>query len=136
MATIKLRISQRRVRQLWHVAGYLLVAAIIVLSLVPDPPTPHERGGDKVGHLLAYGTLMLWFVQLHRRPQWLRIALLCMGLGVALECAQEFVGDRTFSYADMLANAIGIAVGWMLARAGLDDLLPRIERWIGAMASP
>ncbi len=133
MALIKVQVSQQRVRQLWRAAGYLLVAAVIVLSVVPDAPTPDRRGADKFGHLLAYGTLMLWFAQIHLRSQWLRLGLLFTAMGVALEYAQGALGARTFSPADMLANAAGVAIGWIAARAGCDSLLVRMERWLGAV---
>ena len=110
----------------------MLVAAVIVLSLVPDAPTPDRRGADKFGHLLAYGTLMLWFAQIHLRSKWLGVALLFTAMGVALEYAQGLLGARTFSLADMLANVAGVAIGWLAARAGCDGLLARVERWLGA----
>jgi len=54
-----------RYRTLWLVMGWALVLAIVYLSLTPHPIEIQVEEGDKMGHLLAYGTLMLWFAQLY-----------------------------------------------------------------------
>jgi hypothetical protein len=99
-----------------------MIAAIIVLSLVPVPPQADLGGGDKLGHLAAYGALMLWFGQLYARR--LGFALGFAAMGAALEFAQGATGYRSFDVLDMAANAAGVALGWGLALL-LPRLLPR-----------
>ncbi|MGD9952261.1 MAG: VanZ family protein [Burkholderiales bacterium] len=108
-------------RALALAGGWLYAAAIVFLSLTPSPPQPGFEYGDKLGHLLAYAMLMLWFAALHRSPR-ARIAFgaLWIGLGVALEFAQGATGYRSFELSDMAANALGVAAG---AAAAL--ILPR-----------
>ena len=122
-------------RRLWLVAGWVGVIGVVVLSLIPPPPAIlGVENEDKLGHLLAYGLLMWWFAQdvlaARRRSG---VALALIALGVALEFLQGWGGLRTFSVADMVADAAGVAVGWALAPPRLPNLLQRataaLQRW-------
>jgi VanZ family protein len=120
-----------RLRSLWLAVGYGIVALITWLSLTSDPVTvdidvPWQ---DKVFHTLAYFVLMLWFAQIYRAmPQRGWCVLGCLALGAAMEVLQGFNPARTMELADMLANASGVLLALLLARAGLDGLLLRLER--------
>ncbi|MCG3202561.1 MAG: hypothetical protein NFCOHLIN_02446 [Gammaproteobacteria bacterium] len=116
-------------RTAWLTGGYLLAAAIVYFSLAPTASASLEQGWDKVYHLLAYLTLMLWFAQACERRHWPLLGLLCIVLGILLEFAQRYGGYRTFSYDDMLANVGGVAVAWLLAAAGVNQGLRRLNRW-------
>src|SRR5262249_19589579 len=74
---------------LWRAGGYALIVLVIILSLVPQGPQIDIKEGDKLGHFLAYGSLMFWFAQLaggnSGRLRW-AIAFVCMG--IALEFVQ------------------------------------------------
>ena len=96
---------------------------------MPEPPRLDIEQGDKLQHLAAYGSLMLWFAQIAvaRKPR-LRTAVALVGLGIALEYAQRATGYRTFSYADMAANAAGVACGWLLAPPRLPNALRFAKR--------
>ncbi|MFN7474950.1 MAG: VanZ family protein [Burkholderiales bacterium] len=75
-------------------------------------------GGDKLHHLLAYAGLMLvWRLampQANTRTQ-LKLAILLMLMGVAIEFAQGLTPHRFFEWADALANATGVCLGWSVA---------------------
>lgn len=107
-----------RGRLLWFAFGWLLLAAIVWLSLTPSPPEPGVEFGDKLGHLAAYAALMFCFARAsasaRARLGW---AAACVALGVALEFAQGALGYRSREVADMIANAAGVALGWVLAQA-------------------
>ena len=118
-----------RFRKLWLTIGYALVALIIFLSLAPNLPSTNIEQGDKLGHLLAYGTLMFWFCQIYSsRPSRIAHSLAFAAMGVALEYAQGMTDYRTFEYLDMLANATGVALGWAIASLTGGETLRRIER--------
>lgn len=102
-----------RRRGLWLTGGWLMVAAIIWLSITPSPPQVELEHGDKLGHLLAYGILMFWFCQLHpSHGTRLIYATGFAAMGVALEFIQGALGYRSFEVADMFANALGVLIGW------------------------
>lgn len=113
-------------RTLWLAAGWFIIAAIIQLSLfttyVPQPTINH---GDKLHHFIAYGTLMLWFAQAYQGKTRLQLAFAFIALGVLIEFIQPITG-REFSLLDMLANSIGVGLGYFIAYKGGDLLYTRL----------
>ncbi|PIV89210.1 MAG: VanZ family protein [Hydrogenophilales bacterium CG17_big_fil_post_rev_8_21_14_2_50_63_12] len=96
----------------WLSLGWSLVLGVIYLSLTPNPPsTDAVYFGDKIGHFLAYATLMSWWSQLDSRH--CRIALLFVLMGLALEIAQSFTDYRQGDLFDMAANSLGVGMGWL-----------------------
>ena len=113
-----------RARPLWLIVGWLLVLLVIVLSLAPVPVDVPVEEGDKVGHVVAYAALMFWFANLFETLN--RRSMLAIGfvvLGIALEFVQGWTDYRTFELADMAANALGVAMGWVLAPPRLPNFL-------------
>ncbi len=115
-----------RLIKLWLLLGWLVVAAVIYLSLTPNPLTLSLRYSDKFGHFFAYALLMAWFVQLYAN-RWLLLlhALIFSATGVVLEYLQSYYG-RYFEYADMAANIGGVLCGLCLMLTPWRSLL---ERW-------
>jgi VanZ family protein len=110
--------------------GYFFVATVVVLSLVP-PPTfiiPKFRLGDKLIHFGTYGFLMMWFAQIFIRPRYLKIAVAFIFMGVSLEFLQALTPYRTLDFWDMLANSIGVVLGWGLALKGADRIFDSFEK--------
>lgn len=117
-----------RLRRGWVAIGWALVAVVIYFSVTPRPPEVPLDEGDKLGHLFAYGTLMLWFGQLHaQRRRWITVAAL-VGLGIALEYVQRWTGYRSFDVWDMAANAAGVLLGLAAAPPRLPNFLVAAER--------
>jgi hypothetical protein len=106
-----------------------MIVGVFVLSLIP---VDVDLGGrDKLGHFLAYGSLTLWFGMIFSsRIAQLGIALAFCAMGVGLEFLQGLTGYRSMDVADMIANALGAALGWGLAQTPLKHALPWIERRI------
>ena len=94
--------------------GWGGAAAIVWLSLTPAPPKLDFEHGDKLGHFLAYGVLMFWFCLLYLKTR-VRILYAAgfIALGIGLEFIQGWLVYRTYDPLDMLANTIGVALGWM-----------------------
>ena len=98
---------------------------------MPAPPDIGVEQGDKIGHLAAYGLITLWFAQLYtgtRQRIWLAVGM--VALGIAMEYAQRATGYRSFDVADMVADALGVAIGWLLAPPRLPNLLSWTEKRI------
>lgn len=100
-------------RTLWTLIGWVWLASVVVFSLVPSPPKADVPMWDKLNHLAAYGLLMFWFAQL--TPRWLQLAAGLLMLSGLLELAQGLTGYREASLQDMVANALGLALGALLA---------------------
>ncbi len=120
-------------RFLWLTMGYALVALVVYLSLTSSPVDlelsfPYE---DKIFHAFAYFTLMAWFSQIyHDRFQRNMIAVLFVFMGIALEYLQGFDPNRYFEFGDMVANSIGVALGFSIALTSAKNILLRIEKMV------
>jgi VanZ family protein len=98
-----------------------VTVSIWVLSLIPLQQAI-VPGGDKLHHLLAYASVMLawrFATPAHTKWQQLAVALSLMAMGLAIEFLQGLTPYRFFEWADALANATGVMVGWMLSLAML-----------------
>ena len=77
---------------------------------------------------------MVWFAGLQPRRLWGRLALALIGLGLVLEVAQGAMHmHRTADARDLLANTVGVALGALLATAGLARWPYRLETWLARM---
>lgn len=111
-------------RPLWLAIGWSLVVLVSLLSLAPTERLPEVGYNDKLGHLLAYFSLMAWFGQIHGAR--LKPVLALLAMGATLELLQGLSGYRDMSGLDLLANAAGIAAGWLCCRLA-PDLLARLD---------
>jgi VanZ family protein len=101
-------------------AGWGWAAAIVWLSLTPSPPQIDVAHSDKLGHCASYGLLMFWFSWLYPAGRTrIAYAVAFTGMGIGLEFFQGHLGYRTYDVFDMLANAIGVLLGWAAAVAFL-----------------
>ena len=117
-------LSNILLRRFWVVVGWFGIVLLIYLSLMPNPPEIPIEQGDKYGHSLAYATLMYWWAQLlPSLRQRLQVAAALVALGIAIEYVQGWTGWRTFDYFDMLADAMGVALGWLLASPRTPNVL-------------
>lgn len=104
-------------RRWWRALLALLLAAVTWLALVPDPPRGVSTGWDKTNHLLAFAALAFTGVwAFWRRPrQWPALVIVLLAYGAGIEVAQGFLPPRSADAADVLADALGITIGLVLA---------------------
>jgi VanZ family protein len=92
--------------------------AVIVISLAPVKTLPTFELSDKVNHAIAYAFLAatgcFGFGAFSSRAQLVIVVSLSL-FGGLIEVLQPLSG-RSASVADTLANQIGIALGWLVAR--------------------
>jgi len=121
-----------RFSRLWQGIGWLMVAAVVWLSLTPEPPQPPTPwlAGDKAQHALAYASLTYWFRQAFP-PHWRWPAFFLL-LGIGLEFLQGLGGVRTLDPVDMVANGLGVCLGLALSRTPLGGLLSKVDAIVGA----
>jgi VanZ family protein len=104
-------------RRHWQALLVALLVVITYLALVPDPPKTVSTGWDKSNHALAFAALAFAGVWARwPRPRqwgWLVVALLAYGVGI--EIAQHFLPPRSADAQDVLADAVGIALGLLVA---------------------
>jgi VanZ family protein len=104
--------------------GYLLVAAALVVCLVPGRELPASFDlNDKVSHLVGHGALAAYFTGLVPRKKWWKIFLYLLLFGALIEVAQYFMHmGREGDPRDVLANCIGVLLGLLLGWMG-------VSRW-------
>lgn len=121
-------------RKAWLAAGWLGIGLVVFLSLIPAPPEV-DLGAytDKWEHMTAYAVLMWWFCQLRiAAPGQALTGTGLVALGIAIEFAQRATATRMFELSDMLAGALGVALGWLLA----PPRTPNVLRWLQQRLAP
>lgn len=91
----------------------LLLAYIVlisVLSLLPSSQLPSVEVSDKIQHALAYAGLSVLAILGFANMAKLKLALICIGLGLLLEIGQYFIPGRFLDFWDLVANSSGVVV--------------------------
>ncbi len=112
--------SLREVAVPWVKAVFVLaLLGVFVLSLLPSDHLPHIATSiwDKAQHALAFTLLaVLALLAWPGRPVW-RTAGALLLYGIAIEWAQAATGWRHGDAQDVLADAVGVAIGCVLVAA-------------------
>ena len=97
----------------------LLLMLLMLVTWQALPPQPLEQIqniNDKLGHALVF--FLLAVVSDHafgstrfnlKKPTYLLL------YGIAIECIQHYIPGREFSFLDMLADAAGLLIYWLLS---------------------
>ncbi len=101
---------------LWLGIGWLLVGAVVFISLAPLDADTDLGVSDHTGHVIAYLVLMTWFGGAYRRRRHLRVAGLLILLGLTMETLQGLMGFRAVEAKDIVANLLGVALGFAVLR--------------------
>ncbi len=104
------------IRTLSRLAFYFGLVLVVILSLMPQDVLPTTGMSDKANHVAAYTALALAGGIGFPGGRWQTlIAAGLLLLGASLELAQSALPDHVASLYDLLADAIGIALGSLLA---------------------
>jgi VanZ family protein len=114
----------------WLALWLLAIVALVVVCLLPGSDLPQLSVSDKLEHALAFLLLSSAAVQLFLRGKPLAIAVLgLLALGVAIELAQALLTtSRMMEAGDVVADAVGVAIGIVSAWTPLRDVLLRLDR--------
>lgn len=103
-----------RAAPVWRALLALLLAVISWLALTPAPPPEAGLLWDKLNHFAAFASLAVaGFMGFQRR--WVPVALGLLTYGGLIELLQSLTSTRVGDGVDLLADAIGIALGLGLA---------------------
>jgi VanZ family protein len=120
-----------RLAPLWAVGGWVGVACALLLSLLPGGPPSPIHVWDKLQHCAGYFIMATWFTGIYPRERYGAIALRIVMFGILIEGLQSLTATRTAEIGDVLANATGVGLAVLLARAGLGGWACRLERAVG-----
>lgn len=124
--------KELKLKKLWLFIGWIQIAFVILVSLIPSPTdTPDIVGLDKLVHFSIYAFLMFWFGLCYIPGRaYNRIGFGIIMMGIILELIQGKTGYRSLSYFDMMSNAFGVSLGWLLARTRLSGTLFHVEKML------
>jgi len=116
----------------WLGAGIFMLIVVLVLCLASMPTVlPPLSLSDKLMHLLTFMTLMLWFGGIYPVEKSRSLILPLLVYGALIELLQLLGGSRSAEWLDLVADAAGIGLGWLLLRIGLAGWSASVERWLG-----
>jgi VanZ family protein len=101
----------------WRALLLLMLATVSWFAFAPVHFDDGELPLDKARHLLAFAALAWVATQGWGRVHRAGLAAALLAYGVFIELVQSQVPGRHASTADVLADALGIALGLLLARA-------------------
>lgn len=103
-------------KSMWRWAFWLCLAAVLTLSLLGQvPEAVPTTGWDKTNHLLGFAALgVLGCLGYARHVGWVMAGL--MAYGGLIEILQSFTPNRFAEWGDLLADTLGLAIGWVLAQ--------------------
>jgi VanZ family protein len=109
----------------WRLLLWLLAAVTCGFAFAPHAPELKIENGDKVQHILAFGTLAgcACLALGSQRKAWLRVMAAMLAFGVFIELVQAFLPTRSADWRDVLADTLGAGVG-VLAIAAMRRLVP------------
>jgi hypothetical protein len=115
--------------KIWLIVGWALVGLVIFVSVTPRAPEMLDLdGADKLLHVFAYGIMMLWFGFIYLPSRmYQNLGIILIAIGIALELIQGIIAHRSLSFLDMVANTVGVLLGWLLAKTRLSSTLNHVE---------
>ena len=108
-----------RWRRAWAGVAVALGMLTCYFAFRPEPAQVMPEGTDKLQHLLAFAVMTpAWQLATGcRRELAMRVATGLAAFGGFIELVQLRIPGRSGEFADWLADAAGIALGWAFASA-------------------
>ena len=91
------------------------VAGVLWLSLTPQLGPLPLAAWDKASHALAFATMALWGAA-GWPSRFQAVLALLMAYGWTIEVLQFFIPTRTADAEDVLADAAGLLMAWLIVR--------------------
>ncbi|AYC31465.1 VanZ family protein [Pseudomonas cavernae] len=104
--------------QYLRVLPFLAVLVVILCTgLKPEPVAQVFDQQDKLHHLLGFAALFFTLRLAFPRPHFIWLMALSLAAALLIELGQGLLPHRTPSAVDMLANMLGVALGWLCSLA-------------------
>ena len=106
-------------RKFWRLVLLLLLIFVSYMALSPAPPKSLSTSWDKLNHAMAFASLAFcghWSLG-NGRARWFGVPLALLAYGGAIELLQLNIPGRDGEWADLLGDAVGIALGLGAAKA-------------------
>ncbi len=111
----------------WRTASFILLVFVLLGMLMPAVWIFPDKKSfmtwfvdvDKWLHGIIFLFLALWFSGQYQKRSYWRVGAGLIAFGVLIEACQRLVTYRSADWLDIVANTAGIAVGLLIAMAGL-----------------
>lgn len=120
-----------RYKWLWLGSGLAGLVAILSLALMPGGVSIPAEDGDKLLHALAFAVLTVWFLGMVEDGRMLRLLVGLVAYALLIEVLQGLSSYRTADARDVVADVVGIGIGWGLAGIGLRGWCSQLEARLG-----
>lgn len=101
----------------WRALLAVELAAICWLAFDPAPPAAAATFGDKINHAAAFAVLAFSARLAWPRGSAAAVWVALLAYGGFIEVVQTFIPGRSGEWADLAADAAGIAIGLLLHRS-------------------
>lgn len=99
----------------WRFSFWICLVAVLLLALLPTSVNIPTTGWDKFNHVFAFCVLSFLSFLAYTNHH-LRLLILLLAYGGLIEVMQSFTSYRLAEWADLLADGIGICLGWGLGK--------------------
>jgi VanZ family protein len=117
--------------RLWLSTAWLCVVGAMLVCLAPSNASviaPIFELNDKLAHALGFALLMICFAGIYPRARYRWVALGLLLMGILIEVLQAWMSlGRQAEFIDVLADAVGIALGVIVGRYWLGGWAQRVE---------
>lgn len=114
----------------WKVLGLIGLVLILIASILPQSgELPNIQHLDKILHLSVYMIASFYFHQLFKNNYFFKVSIYLFLYSGLIELLQGLTESRSAEWQDLVANGIGLIIGYALSRKV--KLLIRIDKFIG-----
>lgn len=97
-------------------AFYISIIAIEYLATTSLEIKPIQNSWDKANHFIAFFTLYITLSFGYPKLSLVKKVALLLAFGIQIEIVQAFLPNREFSLLDVVADAVGIFLGFIILR--------------------
>jgi VanZ family protein len=122
-----------RYQRRWQFAGAFVLFSVLAGTLIPafwlwpDVSRVTLIDFDKWLHGATFAFLAVWFSGQYSRNRYWVIGIGLFLFGIVIELCQRMVSYRTAELMDLVADTVGIALGLIIALAGMGGWSLRLE---------
>lgn len=119
--TIKNIIISQSYTKFWNICFWLLLFIILILTLMPSSPKPISINQiDKLYHFIAFMVFAFVYRLAFKQTKIFLIFMFSIALGAFIEIVQYYLPNRSFSFADLIADILGAFVGLLIAQFAIN----------------
>lgn len=85
---------------------------------------------DKILHGVTFAILALWFSGQYASRNYWKLVTGLLIFGALIEACQYVVPYRTAQFGDMVADIVGIFIGFIIASLGAGGWSVQVEQWL------